>query len=691
MIMADQDYDGSHIKGLLINFFHFWWPDLLKDGDFVKEFVTPIVKVSKAGNTITFFTQNEYEEWKSKNDDGRGWSMKYYKGLGTSTAAEAKQYFADMEQHRLSFEWSGNKCGELIDMAFSKSRADDRKVWMNNYEEGTFIDHSKNAITYEDFIKLELVQFSKYSVMRAVPSIMDGFKPSQRKVLYSCFKRNLRSDCKVAQLVGYVGEHSAYHHGEMSLAGTIISMAQDFVGSNNINLLVPSGQFGTRIQGGSDHASARYIYTRLAPVTRYIFSPLDDAILSYLNEDGQKIEPNFYVPIIPMVLVNGANGIGTGWSTDVPNYDPLVIIENLRSFIRHKKMKPLKPWYRGFRGSIQSVSKGSYHSKGKWWENDKGIEITELPIRKWTQDYKEFLQGMLPGAEGKSRVRLEDFKEYHTEKTVHFSLKVSDEEMKNITSKEGGGVDQAFKLTSTINETNMVLFDAQGKIQKYKSPMQILEEFATVRMRYYKIRKEYLIQKLTLERDLLNNRARFIKMIIEKKLKINNRKKADVVKDLTRLKFQRFGDVKPPRTGYEYLLIMQIASLTKERYEELLRLAKEKAAELEKVKSTPHQVMWLHDLDALETAIKDLYAKDEADSAKASKGKKGKAENVGKGKKRRREEEQETGAADDGDEDANAVDPSDSPMGDMAKWTAMTFKVPGMSTAEAPGKKRKTK
>jgi len=477
----------------------------------------------------------------------------------------------------------------------------------------------------------------------------------------------------------------------MSLAGTIISMAQDFVGSNNVNLLVPSGQFGTRIQGGSDHASARYIYTRLAPVTRYIFSPLDDAILSYLNEDGQKIEPNFYVPIIPMVLVNGANGIGTGWSTDVPNYDPLVIIENLRSFIRHKKMKPLKPWYRGFRGSIQSVSKGSYHSKGKWWENDKGIEITELPIRKWTQDYKEFLQGMLPGAEGKSKVRLEDFKEYHTEKSVHFSLKVSDEEMKNVTSKEGGGVDQAFKLTSTINETNMVLFDAQGKIQKYKSPMQILEEFATVRMRYYKIRKEYLIQKLTVERDLLNNRARFIKMIIEKKLKINNRKKADVVKDLTRLKFQRFGDVKPPRTGYEYLLIMQIASLTKERYEELLRLAKEKAAELEKVKSTPHQVMWLHDLDALETAIKDLYAKDEADNAKASKGKKGTAENVGKGKKRRREEEQETGAADDGDEDANAVDPSDSPMGDMAKWTAMAFKVPGMSTTEAPAKKRKTK
>merc|ERR1719277_593048 len=358
------------------------------------------------------------------NDEGKGWQVKYYKGLGTSTAAEAKEYFKAMEDHRLDFKWKSSKDGELIDMAFSKSRADDRKVWMNGYQEGTFVDHSQPSLTYEDFVNYELVQFSKYSVMRSVPSIMDGFKPTQRKVLYCCFKRNLRSDVKVAQLVGYVAEHSAYHHGEASLATTIVSMAQDFVGSNNINLLVPSGQFGTRLQGGKDAASARYIYTRLSPITRLCFSPLDDAILAYQDEEGQMIEPYWYVPVIPMVLVNGAEGIGTGWSTSVPNYDPRTIIENLRLFIRRKKMKPMQPWYRGFRGTITPTKgeRGKYDSCGVWSDKGNRVEITELPLRRWTTDYREFLQSFLPGSEKKSKIKLSDVREYHTENTVHFRL-----------------------------------------------------------------------------------------------------------------------------------------------------------------------------------------------------------------------------------------------------------------------------
>jgi len=695
MIMADQDYDGSHIKGLLVNFFHFWWPDLLQKGGFVKEFVTPIVKASKGGEVNTFFTQNEYENWKQENEGGKGWQIKYYKGLGTSTAKEAKEYFSAMEDHRLDFEWKSKKDGEVIDMAFSKSRADCRKAWMNNYVEGTFVDHTQPTLTYEDFVNLELVQFSKYSVMRSVPSIMDGFKPTQRKVLYCCFKRNLRSDVKVAQLVGYIGEHSAYHHGETSLAGTIISMAQDFVGSNNVNLLVPSGQFGTRIQGGSDHASARYIYTRLMPLTRLIFPPYDDAILNYLNEDGQNIEPSFYVPVIPMVLVNGATGIGTGWSTEIPNYDPLAIIENLRLWIAKKKMKPLRPWYRGFQGVIESLGKGAYYSWGRFYESDNGFEIKELPVRKWTQDYKEFLHTMLPGSDRPAKIKAQDVKEYHTEKTVHFSVKMQQEEVNAV--KEGG-IEHVFKLWGSINETNMVLFDSEGKIKKYKNTLDIMEEFAGVRLKYYDLRKKYLIDKLTLERDLLSNRARFIHMIITKKLHINNRKKMDVVKDLTKFKFQKFGDQKPPRTGFEYLLIMQIASLTKERKEELERMSKDKAAELEKVKRTSIQQMWLHDLTELEKAIQNLYAEEEEAVAAAGKGKKRKAASGRSGRGKRGADEEEGAGAGEGGEGGEeggedgmpAVDPLDNPFGDVARWTAGALKA-ATGSAAAPSKRRRLK
>ena len=152
----------------------------------------------------------------------------------------------------------------------------------------------------------------------------------------------------MAQLAGYVAEHSAYHHGETSLAGTIVGMAQTFVGSNNIALLHPAGQFGTRLLGGKDAASPRYIFTKLPALTRLIFHPADDALLDYQEDDGQAIEPKHYVPILPMVLVNGAEGIGTGWSSSVPNYNPREIVANLRRLMADEPQQPMHPWYRGY-------------------------------------------------------------------------------------------------------------------------------------------------------------------------------------------------------------------------------------------------------------------------------------------------------------------------------------------------------
>jgi len=244
--------------------------------------------------------------------------------LGLSCTA--KEYFSNLDIHEIHFnELSSDyitssiddmdegadaddgaiKSGAgLIEMAFSKSKVEDRKRWLNRVEKNTFLNYREaqdNGVNYSDFINRELVLFSQYDNIRSIPHLLDGFKPSQRKVLYACFKKKLKSEIKVAQLAGYIGEHSAYHHGDMSLNGTIIGMAQSYCGSNNVNLLYPSGQFGTRRMGGKDHASARYIFTRLEKIARTVFHPDDDPLLNYLNDDGLSIEPDYYMPVIPMV------------------------------------------------------------------------------------------------------------------------------------------------------------------------------------------------------------------------------------------------------------------------------------------------------------------------------------------------------------------------------------------------------
>lgn len=193
----------------------------------------------------------------------------------------------------------------------------------------------------------------------------------------------------MAQLSGYVSEVAAYHHGEASLQSTIVNMAQNFVGSNNINLLHPQGQFGTRLEGGKDAASARYIHTFLSSMARLVFSPLDDDILSYLQEDGMGIEPEWYMPVVPLVLLNGNKGIGTGWSSNIPNYNPRDVVDNLRRLMAGDEPEPMHPWYRGFQGSIDYQGKQQYKISGTWSRvNDTTLDVTELPVGKWTQSFK---------------------------------------------------------------------------------------------------------------------------------------------------------------------------------------------------------------------------------------------------------------------------------------------------------------
>ncbi len=424
MIMTDQDEDGSHIKGLLINFIHHFWPSLLKL-NFLEEFITPIVKVTKKSNknmVKAFYSLPEFQEWKAATPNYHTWDVKYYKGkwslldgairvinafftvlgLGTSTSAEGKEYFADLARHRIVFRYGGADDDHHVKLAFSKKMIEERKEWLTGDMEERkrrrelglpelyLYGKDTRAVTYQDFVNQELVLFSNMDNERSIPSLVDGLKPSQRKVIFTCFKRNDKKEVKVAQLAALVAKESAYHHGEECLQATIVNMAQDFVGSNNINLLKPNGQFGTRLTGGKDAASARYIFTMLSPLARKIFPAKDDPLMKYLYDDNLRIEPEYYVPIIPMVLVNGAEGIGTGWSTKIPNYDPRVLAENVKRRLRGEELLPLEPWYKGFKGTFTQVEPNEYVVSGEAvMRSSTSFDITELPIHTWTQPYRD--------------------------------------------------------------------------------------------------------------------------------------------------------------------------------------------------------------------------------------------------------------------------------------------------------------
>ena len=425
IFMTDQDLDGSHIKGLAINLFESEWASLSAIPDFMSFMNTPIVKAHKGTQTKIFYNDGDYNTWK-ENEDTSTWKIKYYKGLGTSTGKEFKEYFAHKKFVTLTH--TGQDTADIIDMVFNKKRPDDRKDWLGKYDRTLYLNTNQDSVTVEEFVAKELIHYSKYDCDRSIPNLMDGLKISQRKIVFSAFKRNLNKEIKVAQLSGYVSENSGYHHGEASLNGAIVGLAQDFVGSNNINLLLPNGQFGTRLQGGKDSASERYIFTQLNPITRLVFPNVDDNILDYLNDDGLSVEPIYYAPIIPMILVNGSDGIGTGFSTKVLCYNPIEIIQWLKLILIGQRLDAFNmkfaPYYNGFKGTIKKITENKYLMRGIYKKiKDNIIEVTELPVGHWTHDFKEHIETMLvDNKQSKKTGIVKDYQDLSTDTEVKFII-----------------------------------------------------------------------------------------------------------------------------------------------------------------------------------------------------------------------------------------------------------------------------
>tara|TARA_X000000950_G_scaffold56161_1_gene67482 strand:+ start:134 stop:3367 length:3234 start_codon:yes stop_codon:yes gene_type:complete len=583
ILMMDADTDGSHIKGLFLNLLDYYFPSLLKL-NYVKALITPVVKANKQNDVKSFFSLTDFENWKKSQKDFSTWKIKYYKGLGTSTSNEAKEYFTNLDKHLINFNWD-NKADKSIILAFSKKQVDNRKKWLSQYDRNEILDITTNNVSISDFIHKELKHFSNDDNIRSIPHLLDGLKPSQRKILYTLLSSSI-NELKVSQLAGLVSQKSAYHHGENSLVSTIISMAQDFVGSNNLNLLLPIGQFGSRILGGKDSASARYIFTKLNSLSKLIYNNDDNFQLDFLNDDGFLIEPEHYIPIVPMILVNGAEGIGSGYSTSIPKFKLEDIKNSLLNKLQNDKFINLDPGYKGFKGSIKKIDKTTYQSIGVYKLENEKIFITELPIGYWTEDYKSFLDNL-----SDSENWFRSYKNNCTEKDILFEIKTNNFSFIEKLHNENK-LNTLLKLTKNINLTNMHCFASDGNLKKYNSINDILNEFYEFRLDAYQKRKNNLIKVLKEKIEIDTSKSKFIEAIINNKLKLHKLEDNKISLELDKMKLYK-------KDGYDYLLNIPMKGMTKNKINELQNKINEFKKELNKLNKLSNKDLWINDLNNL--------------------------------------------------------------------------------------------
>jgi DNA topoisomerase-2 len=428
---------------------------------------------------------------------------------------------------------------------------------------------------------------------------MDGLKPSQRKILYGAYLRGLDKDeIKVAQLAGFVSDKAAYHHGEMSLNGAIIGMAQDYVGSNNINILAPLGNFGGRHLGGKDAASPRYIFTKITDISSLIFKKIDNNIVNKQEEDGMPIEPEYYAPIIPMILVNGASGIGTGFSTDIPSFNPIDIINNLLNMIDNKETIKMKPFWRNFNGIVEEINDTTYETKGLYSIKKNKLIITELPIKYWTNDYKEFLEDLI--YEKKSEL-FKSYSNLSSDVEIKFILKIDDIELVNkLNIVDEYGMNSLYKylhLYKTIKQSNMNLYTSTYKIKTFKTTDEIMLEFYNWRLTFYDKRKTLILNKLNDSMKLISSQIKFINLVIQENGKILNLNDDELNKYLMKNKIIKMND------SYDYLTNMTFKQITKQNFEKLNIKLKEIKSEYKMIESKTNKEMWLNDLHELNNLI----------------------------------------------------------------------------------------
>ena len=439
-----------------------------------------------------------------------------------------------------------------------------------------------------EFLSNEYKEFALYSIEgRAIPSVIDGFKPTQRKIIHIAnlvWKTGSEKNLKVFQLSGKVASDAFYHHGDMSLSNAIINLAQKF--KNNAPLLEEDGQFGSL---RSPQAGApRYIGTKLSANFRLIYK--DFELLEYKEEEGEIIEPKYFLPIIPTVLINGGSGIAVGFASNILNRDIKEIIDVCVKYLNGKKVTTVKPSLIGFTGTYTQDTENNkkWYIRGKFERiNSSTVKITELPPSMTYEKYEEILDKLV---ENKDIVSYEDNCKDNIDYTIKFTrvgLEIlSDDKLFNL-----------LKLVESETE-NFNTLDEYGKLKIFESVDDIIQYFVDFRLKYYQVRKDHQLDKMQHELKVLGNRGKFIKAILDGKIVVNNKSTDEIVSQIESIAIEMIDGY------YDYLLRMPIYSLTKEMFEKLKEDFSNKKDEIEKLKLVDPKDMYLEDLSELKKKVK---------------------------------------------------------------------------------------
>ena len=441
--------------------------------------------------------------------------------------------------------------------------------------------------TAEDFFDREYHGYATYTIEnRAIPSMVDGFKPSQRKIAFAANKLWRTNDkaLKVFQLGGQAAAIAFYHHG--SLDETIIGMAQDF--KNSMPIFQGIGQFGSL--RAPTAGAPRYVGVKFSGNFRLLYR--DFNLLTPQHEEGEEIEPRFFLPVIPTVLLNGTSGIAVGFATKILNRHPLTLVDACEEVIRTGACTAeLKPWYKDFSGPVElkaDTTRTWVFSGIFTVRNTTTVEITEIPPNYTYEKYEAVLDRLV---EDGTLVSYDDA----SSDRVSYTLKFTRRDLKKLV--DGGKLPRLLKMTTQETE-NLTTLDEHGKLRVFETAAELVETFVGFRMGYYVRRKEEMVKALARELLILQMKAKFVKAVIDGHIKVANVPKAEIVEQI------RAQDIRTLKRTYDYLLTMPIYSLTREKYEALMKQVADKKAELRKVNATEPRDMYLTDLAELRKAIK---------------------------------------------------------------------------------------